>query len=189
VWWSARCAGCCCSCRSCRSNCPTPRLLPLDGLFSDWATAADQRQTRLPFPRYPPPRPSSLSSPCIELAAVSFLPASGPPGHILFLQPGPPGHPLCRPQLAACGSSLFYKLATVFESTSRRRVHGHLWEQYCLPGPILLWMPVRSRGGVLSSSFLSFLGPLGHLPSSNLTYRPTDVTDSRRGDVHHGDIY
>jgi hypothetical protein len=157
------------------------------GWVSGRATTADQRQNRRP-PGYPLPRPSH-SSPYLELAAAAFLPASGPPGHILFLQPGPPGHPLCRPQLAVCGSSLFYKLATVFESTSRRRVHGHLWEQYCLPGPILLWMPVRSRGGVLSSSFLSFLGPLGHLPSSNLTYRPTDVTDSRRGDVHHGDIY
>eukprot|EP01049_Picozoa_sp_SAG25_P004687 SAG25_NODE_301_length_10166_cov_46.413927_6_plen_183_part_00 len=158
------------------------------GWVSGRATTADQRQNRRP-PGYPLPRPSRHSSPYLELAAAAFLPASGPPGHIPFLQPGPPGHPLCRPQLAVYGSSIFYKLATVFESTSRRRVHGHLWEQYCLPGPILLWMPVRSRGGVLPSSFLSFLGPLGHLPSSNLTYRPTDVTDSRRGDVHHGDIY
>jgi hypothetical protein len=65
--------------------------------------------------------PSCLSSPCLELAAVSSLPASGPPGHIPFLQPGPPGHPLCRPQLAASGSSFPNKLARFREHISAPR--------------------------------------------------------------------
>jgi hypothetical protein len=32
LWWSARCAGSRCGCNSCRGNCCTPRLLPLNGL-------------------------------------------------------------------------------------------------------------------------------------------------------------